>query len=228
MNFQAILSDWVEIIMSPMSDLGFQIIDFLPNLLSAVVVLVLGLIVLRVLTKIVREILMMLHLDKVLNKLGVTDELKKVGIKMSVSDLLARVVEIFLALVLLIIVVDLLGLQPLNDFINQVLAYIPNVFVAIVILAFGMAVGKIVQGICKDGSASLDLNKKQAAMLGQVANASILIFSIMAALVQLGIGEALIQTFFTGIVAMFAIAGGIAFGLGGKDKAAELLGKVGK
>jgi len=228
MDPMSILADWGQVIMRPLGELGSQILGFLPNVLSALVVLVLGLIVLRVLTRIVQQILDVLQVDNILAKLGVSDELKKVGIKMSFSKLLAKVVEIFLALVLLIVVVDLLGMEQLNDFINQVLAYIPNVFVAIVILGFGMAVGKIVQNVCVDGSAGLDLNKKQAKMLGQVANASILIFSAMAALVQLGIGEGLIQTFFTGIVAMFAIAGGIAFGLGGKEKAAEMLGKVGK
>lgn len=228
MDPMVLLNDWTAVIMRPLSDLGSQILGFLPNLLSAIVVLILGLIVLKALTRIVERLLGVLQIDNILSKLGVTDELKNVGMKMSFSKLLTKVVEIFLALVLLIVVVDILGISQLNDFINDILAYIPNVFVAIVILGFGMAVGKIVQRVCVDGSAGLDLKKNQAKMLGQVANASILIFSAMAALVQLGIGEGLISTFFTGLVAMFAIAGGIAFGLGGKDKAAEMLGRIGK
>ncbi len=223
-----LLVTWGSLVLTPLKELGLQIMGFLPLVITALIVLMVGMIIIRALTTVTEQVLSLLKVDHMLKSIGVTDELKKLGITISLTKLLTKIVQIFLVLVLLVVVIDILGIQQLNDFINQILAYIPNVFVAIVILAFGMAIGKIVQDVSVHGTSSLNLSKKQAGTLGQIANAAIIIFSLMAALVQLGIAQSLIETFFTGVVAMFAIAGGIAFGLGGKDRAGKLLDKIGK
>ncbi|HAJ44767.1 TPA: hypothetical protein DCL87_02360, partial [Candidatus Azambacteria bacterium] len=119
---------------------------------------------------------------------------------------------------------DVLGLTQVNVFLQQIIAYLPSVIVAAFILVAAALIANAAYRIVIGSARGADL--PSSGLLAGIAKWSIWIFAILAALYQLGIAGPLIQTIFTGFVAMVVIAGGLAFGLGGKDAAARYLEKL--
>jgi hypothetical protein len=119
---------------------------------------------------------------------------------------------------------DILKLGQVTIFLNNILLYIPNVVVAVVILAVVFLVGNFVSNIVKGSTRAAGV--MSATLLATISKWSIIIFGIFAALIQLGVASSLVSTIFIGIVAMLALAGGLAFGLGGREVAADVLRKL--
>lgn len=221
------LTSWGNLFLEPLQDLSSQVLSFLPQLLSALIVLIVGMIVVGILIKILKKALGLLPIDTVMEKTGVAGELEKIGITASLSAILAGVIGIFLKLIVWIAVIDVLNIEQLTQFLDKIVLYVPNIFVAVIILAAGVTVAKVVQGLVEKSLGSVNVAKHSAETGGKIAKVSILVLTVMATLSQLGIAAELIETLLTGIVAALAIGLGIAFGLGGKDKAKELIEKIG-
>ena len=119
---------------------------------------------------------------------------------------------------------DILKLVQVTNFLNSIILYLPNVVVAAVILAVAFLVANFVYAVVKGSTKVAGL--VSATLLATIAKWAIVIFGFLAALIQLGIATSLINTLFIGFVAMLALAGGLAFGLGGKDEAATILRKI--
>ena len=116
--------------------------------------------------------------------------------------------------------------SEITDFLKRVLLYIPNIFVAILILIVAALVAEFLGKFIR---ASMEAGRLSAArFIGSVAKWSVWVFALFAALLQLGVAPSLINIIITGFVAMIAIGGGLAFGLGGKDSAKEVLDKIKK
>lgn len=153
--------------------------------------------------------------------------LHKGGFTLNSGAFIGGLVRWFLVIVFLVASLDILGLAQVNEFLkNVVLSYLPNVIVATLILVVAAfianAMQKLVVGSAKAAGAP------STHFLGGLTKWSIWIFAILAALYQLGIAGAFSQTLFTGFVAMVAIAGGLAFGLGGRDAASRYIEKLRK
>lgn len=117
--------------------------------------------------------------------------------------------------------VETWGISKVGDFLNQLLLYLPNVFIAVVMGLVGVVVGNLVADVVKHGSRSMGAHS--TGVLANLARYAIFVFTGLLVLHQLGIAAELIRILFTGIVAMLAISGGLAFGLGGQDTAREIL-----
>jgi hypothetical protein len=131
---------------------------------------------------------------------------------------------LFFIIVFLVVALNVLGLSEVNVFLLQVLAYIPNVVVAMFILFIASMAADILGSLIS--GASLAVGSHVAHLLGSITRWAIWIFALMFAFSQLGIAPQFMNILFTGIVAMLALAGGLAFGLGGKDAAAEFIKEV--
>lgn len=213
--------------MQSFQELWDGVVLFAPQLLMAIIVFIVGLIVASVVGKFVARAISTLRVDKALQSVGVDDLLHKGGFTLDSGHFIGGLVKWFLIVVFLIASLDIIGLSDVNDFLkNVVLDYLPNVIVAALILVaaafIAQAMHRLVVGSAKAaGSPSTHL-------LGGITKWSIWAFAILAALYQLGIAGAFAQTLFTGFVAMVAIAGGLAFGLGGRDAAAKYIEKLKK
>jgi hypothetical protein len=199
---------------------------YIPWLLGVIAVLIIGIIIAAALGRLAKKIIDMLKIDQVIRKTGLSKKMSKMGLKFSVSEIIGWLVKWFFILVTLIAVVQLLNLTALTNFLIKITLYIPDVLIAIIILAIGIIIGHFIYEIVEKSTKASNLPKTSAKPLAALAKWSIIIVALMAALVQLGIAYALVQTFFTGLVAMVALAGGLAFGLGGKDMASKLLEKT--
>ncbi len=201
-------------------------LQFLPNLVAAFLVLVIGWIVAGFLKGFTIRLLTVVQLEPFAEKVGLADTLKRFGAQVTAPELIAEIVKWAVFLVFVNPAAQILGLDQLNLIINEILGYIPNVIVAALILMFGVIFSDLTSSFVR-GTADA-MGTRAAASLAVISKYSVIIFAFLAALSQLGIAQGLITTLFTGFVAMLALAGGLAFGLGGKDHAAELIGELRK
>jgi mechanosensitive ion channel-like protein len=150
-----------------------------------------------------------------------------------VSGLLSRAGEAFkpsvvggelvkwlIRIVFLVAAANVLNLPQVSELLNQVLLWIPNLIVAAIILLVAPLIARFVRGVIEVGAGRMGFTN--ASLLGRIAEAAIVVFAVIVAIDQIGIAADLVDTLFIGIVAALALAFGLAFGLGGRDVAAEL------
>lgn len=221
-----LLQSWTEVTVNSFQSMWSGLIDFLPNLLGALIVFFVGWAIAVGLQKLITQILRALRVDPALEKLGTGRFFERAGLKMDFAGWIGIFVKWFLILVFLLAATDILKLAEVSVFLRSVLGYVPNVVVAVVVLAVAFWLANILRKIAQASVAASNI--KAASFLGALAYWSVLIFGLFAALVQLGIAFALLQTLITGLIAMLALAGGLAFGLGGKEQASNFLNKIRK
>jgi len=211
-----------------LSDLWARFIGFFPLFVGAVILLIIGLFAASVLKFAAEAIIKGLKLDALLKRGGVEQKLEKVGIRLNSAAFVGFIVYWFFVLVTVFAVSDVLGLFGLTLFLNSVLAYVlNNVAVAILILLATILIASFLRDMVVTAARSARLHGSRFA--GLITWWAIVIFGIGATLDQLGVAQTfvnLVNYMVIGVVLMFAVAGGIAFGLGGKDYAAHLLGRI--
>jgi hypothetical protein len=215
---------WGEAITVSLLGLWERFINFLPALVGAILVFVAGWIVAVALGKAVEHIVKLIRIDDVVEKAGTKGRLRKVGVDFNIAKFFGGLVKWFLILVFLMAATDILHLVQVTSFLNSIVLYLPNVLVAAVILAIAFLVGNFVYAVIKGSTKIAGI--VSATLLATIAKWAIVIFGLLAALIQLGVASSLINTIFIGFIAMLALAGGLAFGLGGKDEAALILKKL--
>jgi hypothetical protein len=203
-----------------------RFINFLPDFFVAVIVLVVGWILAVALAKLVKQVLVSLKIDEAVDRMGLDQISARAGMKLTVSGAIAWLIKWFLLVVFFLTAADILRLDQISVFLNQALLYIPNVIAAAGILLVGTLLARFLSKLVRHSVAAAGLSSGD--FLGAVTQWSIMIFAILATLDQLKVAQAFVQTLFTGIVVMIAIAGGLAFGLGGKEQASHVLDKIAK
>lgn len=215
-----------QVLQGPLLELWETMVAYLPNLLGAIIVFLIGVIVALVLRGVVVKIIALLRIDELARRLEITAQFERVGLRLHIGALLGWIVKWFFIIVALIAATDILGWEQVTDYLGQIVLFVPNVIVAVIILLAGILLGNFVQNVVKTAVEAAQL--ASAEFLSGIAKWAILIFTFMAALVQLQIAPELIRVLFTGLVAMLALAGGLAFGLGGKDHAHQFLNRLKK
>ena len=216
-------TNWAGTIVLSFQSIWDKFVSFVPELLSALIVLIIGLLIAASLGKLVAKLIKTLKLDDLIDKSGILEKMEAGGLGFSLSGLIGWLVKWFFIVVILIAVADILSWDQVTDFLSAVALYIPNVLIAVIILTVGLIVGQFIHNIVEQGIKVSHAPMASAKALAAISKWAIIIFTIMAALIQLGVAVRLIEILFTGLVAMLALAGGLAFGLGGKDKAAKWL-----
>lgn len=213
------------VVVQALADLYSKTLTYLPNLVAAIIVVILGWLLAIFLSSVVRKILDIIKIDHLANQLGLKSLSEKTDTKLSLAALGAWLVKWFFFLGSFIAAADILGLQEVSAFLYQdVLSYAGHVVVAMAILLLGILAANFFAEIVVATVKASGLHKGQS--LGTLTKWSIVAFTIIAALSQLQIATAFLQDLFRAIVAMLAIAGGLAFGLGGRDHAKKILDNV--
>ena len=194
---------------------------FVPRLIGFLVILLVGYLVATALSKAVTFLLRKVGFDRFSTRIGLTRLESQMGVKMDAAGILGRIVYWFVFLIFLIPAVDSLGLTAVSALLGQVVAYIPNVFVAILILFLGTLAATFVADIVRGAASSSRIGNPN--IFANIARYAILGFVAIVALEQLNIGAALLNILFTAIMGAAALAFGLAFGLGGRDAAKRLV-----
>jgi len=178
-----------------------RIVGFLPNLLSAIVILVVGYALSRVLGGLVKRLLMRAHFDAAVSRHVRPQAIEK----RSASATLGSVVFWLGMLVTLSLTARSLALESLAGGINRILAFVPNVIVAAIIVGVAVALANVLADLVGDYAQG---------WLGKAVKVAIIALSVFMALDQLGIASTVVATTFTALLGAAAVAFAIAFGVG--------------
>jgi len=190
---------------------------FVPKFVLGLVVLLVGIIIASILKQVVLELFKALRIEAFLKKYGVPEGKDE----FSWSGILAEIVRWFVIIVFLLPTADIWGLPRVDLVLSQVILYLPNVFVAVIITLVGFVFARLAHDVIL--ASTKGLSSETARTVASITRWAISVFVILAALNQLGVASDLIRILFTGFVAMLAIAGGIAFGLGGQNSAKDVV-----
>jgi len=205
-------------------EVGGPFVKAVPTIVAAAVVFLIGIAAAFVLQRVVERIFILLRADELARRFEVSQAVERYGIHLRVGAVFGWIVKWFLVIVALVAATDILGWNQVTDYLKQVALYVPNVVIAVLIVLIGLAVATAVRRVVRFAAEAGHLASPD--LLSGLARWAILLFTFLAALNQLRIAEQLVQILFMGFVLMFALAGGIAFGLGGRDYAGRLLDRL--
>jgi len=192
----------------------------IPAIVGAILLLIIGWIISGIIAGLVAKVLRTIKIDQLADRSGVTAFLRKANIKADAAGVIAGLIKWYIRLVFLLLAANAVGLTAVSGIVANVLGFIPNLLVAIFILAVFSWLATTAKNLVSGGMESGGL--PNASGIGTIVYGAVLAFGIVAAADQLGIAQSLINTLFMGIVAALALAFGLAFGLGGREQAAEI------
>lgn len=212
-----------KVIIEPFERFWDKVLQFLPNFLASILILIVGIIFGIILKGLFLRLFKAISLDKFSEKSGVVELLRKSGIKDSVSVLISKIIGWITIIIFAIISMRALDLPVVERLFERFLLYLPNVFVAALILLFGYLLGNFFGRAVL--IASVNAGIKFSGLIGKFVKFTVFILSATMALEQLGIGRGTIIIAFAIIFGGVVLAFAIAFGLGGRDIAKEYLEK---
>lgn len=215
---------WVDILLLSLNAVWYQFLAFVPSLIGAVVIFLVGWLVAMLLDKVVERVVHHVKLDSLLGKLNVNEFLQRANIQLNSGHFLGKVVFWLVFLSFVLAASDVLGFTALSAFISDVLFYIPNVVVAFLIMVATLIVARFLRKLVM--ASILGARLHSAKFLGSLAWWSVVIFGLLTAVSQLGVAVSIVNSIIIGVILMLALAGGLAFGLGGRDEASRLLAKL--
>jgi hypothetical protein len=194
----------------------------LPSIVGALLLLVIGWIIAGIAGGFVARLLRKVGVDQLATKAGITAFLQRAKLKLDTPGLVGGIITWYVRLIFVVMAANAVGITAVSDVLGQIIAFIPNLLVALLILgAFAWLAG-VTRNLVTGATESAGV--PNSGMLATLAYATVLGFGIVAAASQIGVAATLINILFTGIVAALAIAFGLAFGLGGREEAARALG----
>lgn len=220
-----LIQTWADVLTGSFQNLWYGIVAYIPSIIVAIIIFVVGWLVGAALGKVIEQILKSLKLDMALNSTGLHDLVERAGFTLNSGAFLGTLVKWFVIVGFLVAALDVLGLNQVNSFLSDVvLSYLPQVIVAALFILVGAVVAEVAKDVVTGAARAAEV--KSAGFAGSVAKWAIWIFAILAALDQLQVASAFVQTLFTGIVVAIALALGLAFGLGGQEAASRYIERV--
>jgi len=214
--------DWNAILVQPIQSLLTQVMGFLPSFLGALLILLVGWVIAKTIEGVVVNVLKAIQLDKLADRIQLSDVLSKGGIKHKLSELIGVIIYWLVTLAVVIAALNALQLTIAAQLLEQVVTFLPNVVASIFILVVGILAAAFVSTTVRTAAGNAGVS--QAQVLGEVVQAAVIVFAGVAALKQLGIqfvGEA-----FLIILAAVSFGTALAFGLGCKEIAGRWVGDL--
>jgi len=218
--------EWKNLIVEPVSQMLTRIMAYLPVLLGALVILIVGWFVAKAIKRIVDWLLKLIRFDALADKAGISEILRKGNLEISPGEVISSLVYWLIVIMVLVMTVDALGLPKASDVLASLFAYVPKVIAALLVLVVAMFLASFVSGIVRTAAGNASLPKPE--IFAGVSRWAIIIFAVTISLEQLGIASLLVTATFNIILGGVCLALAIAFGLGGKDIVAKYLEEIKK
>ena len=202
-------------------DAAGPIMAAIPKILGFVIILAIGWLVAGLIARGVASLLRAVRFNELANRSGFSDLVHKMGMPGDAAGFIGLTAKWFIRLIALVVAFDALGLTAVSDVLRNLLLWLPNLVVALVVLVIGGLAANAAANIVRGSTAKAGLGNPN--LLANVARTAVWAFAIIVAVNQIGIAESLVNTLFMATVAAFALALGLAFGLGGRDTAGELV-----
>lgn len=215
------IQNWGDVFTQSLQSVWYGVANFVPNLVVALIIFAIGWVLAALVERLVESILKAVKLDSGLRSAGMEDVVKRAGYNLNSGMFVGTLCRWFVIVVFLMASFDVLGLSRANDFLKDVVGYLPEVIVAVLVLLIGAVVARAMQKVVVASAKAGHLHVAELA--GRVTKWAIWIFAILTALYTLGVAPGIIQTLITAVFAGGALAFGLAFGLGGKDAASRVI-----
>jgi len=216
--------EWENLIVDPIREMLTKIMAYLPTLLGALIILIVGWIVAKAIKRIVDWVLKAVRFDTLADKSGISEILRKGDLKISAREVVSGIVYWLVVIMVLVMAVDALGLPKASDVLASLFAYVPKVIAALLVLVVAMFLASFVSGIVHTAAGNANLPKPE--IFAGISRWAIIIFAVTISLEQLGIAPLLVTATFNIILGGICLALALAFGLGGKDAAARYLDEL--
>lgn len=207
-----------ETLLQPLQNALSTFLSFLPQLVGAIVILIIGYIVARVLQAIVGRVLQGIGFDGWMEKGGIKQYFDRAQTNYTPATILGRLVFWFVFIIALTMAADALGISQVSAVLAQLIAFIPSIIAAILILVLAALLANFVSGIVRGATGSN--------LLASVAQYAIIVYAVFAAITELGIAVELTAPTFLILLGAVALAAAIAFGIGGRDVAQDIIQKA--
>lgn len=219
------ISTWSVIFQESLRDVWLGTAAFLPKLVVALVILIVGWVFGGIIDKVIAQVIRSLKVDNVLRGAKVDQLLAKAGFNLDSGKFIGGLVKWFIIVVFLVASFDVLGLTQVNVFLQQVvLMYLPKVIIAALILLVAAVIADVAQRVVVGAARAAEI--KSANFAGKITHWAIWTFAILVALDTIGIIQPYAQTLFTGVIVAISLALGLSFGLGGQEAAARIIEKA--
>ncbi len=218
------LDPWTQSLVSAMTALWTKVAGFIPNLFVALVLVLLGFVVAKLLDTLLSKLLGKVGLDRLMTGTGLTKMLARVGIHASVSTLIGKIVYWFVLLIFLVSAAESLGLQRVSATLDVLALYLPKVFGAALVLLAGVLLAQLVSSLVRGAAEGVGL--EYAHGLGRVAQGLVIIISISVAIGQLEVKTDLLNNVIAIVLISVGLAVALALGLGSRDIASQILAGI--
>ena len=207
-----------------MGALWTRVAVFIPNLIGAMVLVLLGFVVAKLLDTLLSKVLAKIGLDRLMAGTGLTKMIGRVGIQVSVSTLIGKIVYWFILLVFLVSAAELLGLERVSATLDVLALYVPKVFGAALVLLAGVLLAQLLNGVVRGAAEGVGL--EYANGLGRIAQGLIIIISLSVAIGQLEVKTDLLNNVIAIVLISVGAAVALALGLGSRDIAGQILAGI--
>ena len=215
------VTDWGQAIMTSIAAALAMFLGAIPKILGFAVILIVGWIVASLIATAVAALLRAVKFNDLAQRSGFSSFVQKMGIRTDAAGALAAIAKWFVRLIVLVVAFDALGLPAVSQVLQQLLLWIPNLVVALVVLVLAGLAANAVHALVRGATAQAGLGNPD--LLASVARGAIWAFAIVIAVNQLGIATTLVNTLFMATVGAVALAVGLAFGLGGRETAGKIV-----
>src|SRR5215216_2215500 len=202
----------------PLQNALSTFLSYIPQLIGALIILIVGYIVAKVLQAVVGRLLQGIGFDRWMERGGIKQFFDRAETNQTPASILGALVFWFVFIIAITMAADALGIPQVSVVLAQLIAYIPNIIAAILILILAALLANFISGIVR-GATGSDL-------LASIAQYAIIVYAVFAALTQLGVAVQLTANTFLIVLGAVALAAAIAFGIGGREVARDILEKA--
>jgi hypothetical protein len=217
------IRDTSEAIFYSLTNALVRFVSFLPVFIGAVLILIIGWFISGLLARLIESALKAVGFEGLVERSGIGEFIRRSGTKLTTSGVLATLVKYFIFLIFVQAAANVLGIPQLTEITNRIILFIPNVIIAMAIIVIGTFIAQFLSGLVRSSVSELGVGNPN--LLAKLTQYAVIGFAVIAAVDQLGIAATLINTLLIGLIGSVALAIGLAFGLGGRDVAAQITQK---
>lgn len=218
--------DFLTQITSALQETFNSVGEFLPKLIGALAIWIIGGFIARGIRWAVQKILKTVKFDDIADKVGINSKLTQGGVKGGASGLLAKMAYWIIMLTVYIMAFNALGLEVVSDLLTSVIQFIPKIIVACILLVVGMFLADFVRDLVKGALKTGSFDNPN--LVANIAYYAVMFLAVTMAINTVGIGGDIVNTLVTAVFGALSLGLAIAFGLGGRDAAAKTINKVTK
>jgi len=215
------VSSWSEALLTSLSAALALFMSAIPKVIGFAVILIIGWFIASAVAAGVAALLRSVRFNDLASRSGFSGFVQKMGVNQDASGFLANIAKWFIRLIVLVTAFDALGLPAVSQVLESLLLWLPNLVVALVVLVIAGLAANALAGLVRGATAESGLGNPD--LLATIAKVAVWAFGIVIAVNQLGIATTLVNTLFMAVVGAVALALGLAFGLGGRETAAQIV-----